>query len=158
MKHRSKTLLFSLCVLLQAACSTNAVYTDESFAYDSLFKLRTDGDAAMACESARRSLLGQGYIIETTSSEGVKARKAYKSESSQNTFIEMNVVCLPETTGSTVFATGKSITNRSSRTNIGELMLQYQGGGHENAGTCQIGNDQADRVLGELITRINADG
>ena len=58
----------------------------------------------------------------------------------------------------TVFATGKSITNRSSNTNIGELMLQYQGGGHENAGTCQIGNDQADRVLRELITRINADG
>ncbi len=58
----------------------------------------------------------------------------------------------------TVFATGKSITNRSSHTNIGELMLQYQGGGHENAGTCQIGNDQADRVLRELITRINADG
>ena len=58
----------------------------------------------------------------------------------------------------TVFATGKSITNRSSNTNIGELMLHYQGGGHENAGTCQIGNDQADRVLQELITRINADG
>ena len=58
----------------------------------------------------------------------------------------------------TVFATGKSITNRSSNTNIGELMLHYQGGGHENAGTCQIGNDQADRVLQELITRLNADG
>ena len=58
----------------------------------------------------------------------------------------------------TVFATGKSITNRSSRTNIGDLMLQYGGGGHENAGTCQIPNDQADAVLRELITRINADG
>ncbi len=58
----------------------------------------------------------------------------------------------------TVFATGKSITNRTSRTNIGELMLAYGGGGHENAGTCQIANDQADRVLKELITRINADG
>ena len=58
----------------------------------------------------------------------------------------------------TVFATGKSITNRSSNTNIGELMLHYQGGGHENAGTCQIANDQADQVLGALITRINADG
>ncbi len=58
----------------------------------------------------------------------------------------------------TVFATGKSITNRSSNTNIGELMLHYQGGGHENAGTCQIANDQAERVLQELITRINADG
>ena len=58
----------------------------------------------------------------------------------------------------TVFATGKSITNRSSRTNIGELMLEYQGGGHENAGTCQVPNDQADRVLQELVTRITADG
>lgn len=58
----------------------------------------------------------------------------------------------------TVFATGKSITNRSSKTNIGELMLSYGGGGHENAGTCQIANEQADKVLKELITRINADG
>ena len=58
----------------------------------------------------------------------------------------------------TVFATGKSITNRSSKTNIGDLMLKYNGGGHENAGTCQIPNDQADQVLKELITQINADG
>lgn len=58
----------------------------------------------------------------------------------------------------TVFATGKSILNRSSRTNIGELMLEYGGGGHENAGTCQVDNDLAEQVLGELITRITADG
>jgi len=58
----------------------------------------------------------------------------------------------------TVFATGKSIINRTSKTNVGELMLQYGGGGHENAGTCQVANDQADVVLQKLITRINADG
>jgi nanoRNase/pAp phosphatase (c-di-AMP/oligoRNAs hydrolase) len=58
----------------------------------------------------------------------------------------------------TVFATGKSITNRSSKTNIGDLMLAYGGGGHENAGTCQIANDKADQVLRELVTKINADG
>jgi nanoRNase/pAp phosphatase (c-di-AMP/oligoRNAs hydrolase) len=58
----------------------------------------------------------------------------------------------------TVFATGKSIIDRSSRTNIGELMLSYGGGGHEAAGTCQIANEDAERVLAELITRINADG
>jgi nanoRNase/pAp phosphatase (c-di-AMP/oligoRNAs hydrolase) len=58
----------------------------------------------------------------------------------------------------TVFATGKSILNRSSKTNVGELMLQYGGGGHENAGTCQIGNDTAAAVLQKLIERINADG
>jgi nanoRNase/pAp phosphatase (c-di-AMP/oligoRNAs hydrolase) len=58
----------------------------------------------------------------------------------------------------TVFATGKSILNRSSHTNIGALMLEYQGGGHENAGTCQVENDQAETVLQALIHRINADG
>ncbi|MFI4979259.1 MAG: exopolyphosphatase [Nevskiales bacterium] len=58
----------------------------------------------------------------------------------------------------TVFATGKSIVNRSSKTNIGELMLQYAGGGHENAGTCQVANDQAEDILKKLIVRINADG
>jgi nanoRNase/pAp phosphatase (c-di-AMP/oligoRNAs hydrolase) len=58
----------------------------------------------------------------------------------------------------TVFATGKSIVDRTSRTNVGELMLEYGGGGHEAAGTCQVANDDAERVLGELIARINADG
>jgi nanoRNase/pAp phosphatase (c-di-AMP/oligoRNAs hydrolase) len=58
----------------------------------------------------------------------------------------------------TVFATGKSIVNRSSKTNIGELMLQYGGGGHQNAGTCQVENDQTETVLNKLISKINADG
>ena len=58
----------------------------------------------------------------------------------------------------TVFATGKSILDRSSKTNVGELMLQYGGGGHHAAGTCQVDNDKAESVLLELIKRINADG
>src|SRR5262245_48834763 len=35
----------------------------------------------------------------------------------------------------TVLATGKSILDRSSKTNIGALMFNYGGGGHEAAGT-----------------------
>jgi len=58
----------------------------------------------------------------------------------------------------TVFATGKSIFDRSSGTNVGELMLKYGGGGHQAAGTCQVENDQCDTVLQALITQINADG
>lgn len=58
----------------------------------------------------------------------------------------------------TVFATGKSILDRGSKTNVGELMLQYGGGGHNAAGTCQVANDQAEVVLGALIHQINADG
>jgi nanoRNase/pAp phosphatase (c-di-AMP/oligoRNAs hydrolase) len=58
----------------------------------------------------------------------------------------------------TVFATGKSILNRTSKTNIGDLMLAYGGGGHENAGTCQVANEEAAEVLGKLVARINTDG
>lgn len=58
----------------------------------------------------------------------------------------------------TVFATGKSIFNKTSNTNIGELMLRYGGGGHKNAGTCQVSNDRAEDTLQELIISINADG
>ncbi len=58
----------------------------------------------------------------------------------------------------TVFATGKSILNRSSKTDVGELMLHHGGGGHNAAGTCQVPNDQADKALHELISKIRADG
>jgi nanoRNase/pAp phosphatase (c-di-AMP/oligoRNAs hydrolase) len=56
-----------------------------------------------------------------------------------------------------VFAVGKSIFKRDSRTNIGEIMLAHGGGGHVNAGTCQIEIAQAEEVKQELIRRINAD-
>ena len=58
----------------------------------------------------------------------------------------------------TVFAVGKSIFDRSSRTNVGELMLTYGGGGHVNAGTCQVETDKAVVILDELINYITADG
>ncbi len=58
----------------------------------------------------------------------------------------------------TVFAIGKSILNRHSKTNIGKLCLNYQGGGHLNAGTCQIDNEKSDKILTEIIAQINNDG
>lgn len=58
----------------------------------------------------------------------------------------------------TVFAIGKSILNRTSNTNVGELCLQYGGGGHLNAGTCQIDNDNAEQALKDIIAVINKDG
>jgi nanoRNase/pAp phosphatase (c-di-AMP/oligoRNAs hydrolase) len=54
----------------------------------------------------------------------------------------------------TVFAVGKSIVDRTSPVDIGSIMLQYGGGGHRAAGTCQVDNDTAERVLGELITAL----
>jgi nanoRNase/pAp phosphatase (c-di-AMP/oligoRNAs hydrolase) len=57
-----------------------------------------------------------------------------------------------------VFATGASILNRTSRTDVGSLMLRYGGGGHHAAGTCQIATGDAERVLGELVAEITRTG
>jgi nanoRNase/pAp phosphatase (c-di-AMP/oligoRNAs hydrolase) len=57
-----------------------------------------------------------------------------------------------------VFACGKSILNRDSKTDIGALMLQYGGGGHKAAGTCQVAAKDAAKTLKALIKQINKDG
>lgn len=54
----------------------------------------------------------------------------------------------------TVFAVGKSVMNRSCPIDIGALMYEYAGGGHINAGTCQVDNDKADYMLEEIKSRI----
>jgi hypothetical protein len=106
MKHTPAFLLVTCLGALLTGCGSEAVYIDESFANDSPFKLKVTEPAPVACESARRSLLGQGYLIDTTSGEQVKGRKAYRRDDSQNTFIEMNVVCIPDRKGSTLYTNG----------------------------------------------------
>ena len=51
---------------------------------------------------------------------------------------------------------GKSIVNKASTVDIGELCLRYGGGGHHNAGTCQLENDVVDEKLPEIIAALNA--
>ena len=58
----------------------------------------------------------------------------------------------------TVLAVGKSIVNRASKANIGSIMLEYAGGGHHAAGTCQVANDQAEAILANVVQRINDAG
>ena len=52
---------------------------------------------------------------------------------------------------------GKSILDKRSNANIGELCLKYGGGGHANAGTCQLDNDKVDAALPDIIASLNAD-
>ena len=51
---------------------------------------------------------------------------------------------------------GKSIVNKASDVDIGELCLTYGGGGHRNAGTCQLDNDVVDQELPKIIAALNA--
>ena len=54
----------------------------------------------------------------------------------------------------TVFAVGKSIIDRTSPADVGALMLSYGGGGHEAAGTCQVDNEDAERLLPEIVAQL----
>jgi nanoRNase/pAp phosphatase (c-di-AMP/oligoRNAs hydrolase) len=57
-----------------------------------------------------------------------------------------------------VLAAGKSIIDRSSEANIGELMLSLGGGGHRNAGTCQVEHERAEEALQTVVNSLNAAG
>lgn len=55
----------------------------------------------------------------------------------------------------TAVTIGKSIIDRSSDVNIGEICLEYGGGGHANAGTCQLPNDKVEDLLPGIIRKLN---
>ena len=52
---------------------------------------------------------------------------------------------------------GKAIIDKRSTADIGSLCLKYGGGGHRNAGTCQLDNDKADAILPDIIDALNKD-
>ncbi|MDR0325554.1 MAG: exopolyphosphatase [Oscillospiraceae bacterium] len=55
-------------------------------------------------------------------------------------------------------AMGHSIINRTSKTNVGSLLLEYNGGGHRQVGTCQVPYETSDQSIAELVARCKADG
>lgn len=55
----------------------------------------------------------------------------------------------------TAITIGKSIINKNSNVDIGDICLKYGGGGHKNAGTCQIPNDKVDEILPRILEELN---
>ena len=55
-------------------------------------------------------------------------------------------------------AVGHSILNRTSKTNVGKLLLKYGGGGHNQVGTCQVDYGDAGKVINELVSQMKIDG
>lgn len=55
-----------------------------------------------------------------------------------------------------VFLVGKSIFDRSSEADIGEVMLNHGGGGHKAAGTCPCDPNRVEETLEEVIQELKA--
>ncbi|MFH2132830.1 MAG: exopolyphosphatase [bacterium] len=57
-----------------------------------------------------------------------------------------------------VLAVGHSILNQTCRTNVGKLMLDYNGGGHERVGTCQVPMESWQQSLDEIVKKLQETG
>ncbi len=53
-------------------------------------------------------------------------------------------------------AVGYSILNKTSRVNVGSLMLKYGGGGHEKVGTCQFSDETMAEGLPKMLSELKA--
>ena len=51
-------------------------------------------------------------------------------------------------------AVGYSILNRTATVDVGSVVLHYGGGGHKQVGTCQVPYAEAERVIAELIKKL----
>jgi len=64
-------------------------------------------------------------------------------------------VRLDKESGKTIFSVGKSIINRTSNANIGDIMLAHGGGGHRAAGACHQDDPlEAEQVFKEIINAL----
>jgi len=59
-----------------------------------------------------------------------------------------------KTDGVTEISCGKSIFLRTSKVNVGKLMLAHGGGGHAAAGTCRVPNSDVENVLNDILASI----
>lgn len=53
-----------------------------------------------------------------------------------------------------VITVGHSVLNRTSKIDVGSMLLKYGGGGHGAVGTCQVPYKDTDRIIGEILSFI----
>jgi len=58
----------------------------------------------------------------------------------------------------TVITVGHSVVNRTCKTNVGQLMLKYGGGGHDAVGTCQVPHDSSEKAVKDILDTLRANG
>ena len=142
MHHR---VILLLCSLLLAACSSTLKPKDDSyrlenFAPDSPFEQSFELSPTAACEAGRRALLSQGYLIDESKVDSVRARKYFQPDRSTQVQLSFSLFCLAEGDGSVVFANVRqlreelkagSASTGLSVTGIGSLSLPF-GGNNES--------------------------
>lgn len=105
----------------------------------------------------RSKLVGKVLLIDLREQEEIFTGNRF---SAYALFPEANVsvqVIWGKAKQNVVLTVGKSIFDRSNPTDIGRLMLAYGGGGHKNVGTCQVPEEQAERIIADVVAILNGD-
>ena len=89
----------AIAVSLLAGCALSrggGLDAPEAFDSGSTYSRRYAAIEAQTCEAARRTLLGQGYIISMATAEQVRGRKNFQTAPETHVEVEFNVVCARE--------------------------------------------------------------
>ncbi len=96
--------LLGAVALLAACTATPTIDERDSFTQGNTYSRNFPGSSQAACEAGRRSLLGQGYIIDKAEPNRVSGHKNYqdKENGNQHAQILFNVDCAPSGNGDSV--------------------------------------------------------
>ena len=143
MLHRFTLFLLSLAL---AACSSlsskpkDESYKLENFTPDSPYEQSFEVGPAAACEAGRRALFSQGYLIDESKVDAVRARKYFQPDRSTQVQLTFSLFCLAEGDGAAVYANVRQVREELkagsastglSVTGIGSLSLPF-GGNNES--------------------------
>lgn len=97
------TLIMTLFAVI-AGCSGAHVHKHEKFRMDSQFRKQFDASTEVSCEGARRALLSQGYVLDDSLPDSIKAHKEFQRKDETMTVLEFSVMCMSNAGGTMLYA------------------------------------------------------
>ena len=140
-----------LTTTLLTACGTPTVHQNEKFAQQSPYFRHYGQSESVACAAARRTLLSQGYRIDISADQNLKAHKDFQPDTDVNVVIDFDVTCIakPDGSGATVYVNAEESTYNLKKTS-GAASLSVPGGGI--AMPWGKTTDQLVKVAGKTVT------
>ncbi|MDD2547624.1 MAG: DUF2242 domain-containing protein [Burkholderiaceae bacterium] len=155
--------------LLLSACSLppKVLAPQENFGSLATYSRLFDASPAHTCEAARRALLSQGYLINTTTVDLVEGRKSFQPDVESHLHMMIRVVCVPESASGQVslgFVTALQDRYALKKTNssaslgvgaVGSLSLPFMAGSDSmvKVGSETIASDTFYESFFDLVKR-----
>lgn len=174
-RHRATWAASLCCLALLTGCATNRTKVlgpQENFSSVATYSRLFDATPAQTCEAARRALLSQGYIIETSRPDLIEGKKNFQPNGDTHLQMLIRVVCVPEGSNGAVslgFVTAvqdsytlKKINNSASLGvgGVGSVSLPFTSGGESlvKVGSQTISSDSFYESFFDLVKRYLLDG